>query len=186
MLVTSLAIAVASGVANHMAQQSQAEAQADYQKALGEAHNAAAVQTANSAIREQVEQSAAERTTQMQEQAAAGEQLFTLQTQRLKAQGEAAASSEAAGTALDMLMADYRRTEAQKQDVIGAQLQMQGVQHDFAISGAKDRADSRIKGQSGFVPSPVSYPSWGLTALGIGADVTGKVLAYKGTPKGDK
>lgn len=183
LLASSLAISLASGVAGHMAQQAQADAQMQYQTALGNAHNQAALNNANSAIREQVEQSAAERTAQMQEQEATRQELFNLQVERLKAQGEAAASSEAAGTAYDMLMNDYRRTEAQKQDVLKEQLKMQGVQHDFTVSGARDRADSRIKSQSGFVAAPVSYPSWGLTALGIGGDMAGKGLSYYNSNK---
>lgn len=177
-MAASLAISVVSGVAGHMAQQAQADAQMQYQSNLQDAHNAAALNNANSAIREQVETSAAERTAEMQEKQSTAQELFNLQTERLRAQGEAAASSEAAGTAYDMLMGDYMRQEAQKKDVLQQQLKMQGVQHDFTVSGARDRADSRIKAQSGFVASPVSQPSWGLTALGIGADVGGKLGSF--------
>lgn len=178
LLAASLAISLAAGVAGHMAQQAQSDAQVKYQEALGNAHNEAAVNNANSAIREQVEQAAAERTAQMQEQEATSRELFNLQIERLKAQGEAAASSEAAGNAYDMLMADYNRQEAQKKDVLQEQLKMQGVQHDFTVSGGRDRADSRIKAQQGFTASPVSQPSWGLTALGIGADMASKGTSY--------
>lgn len=174
----SLAITAITSIAQHKAQESAAKANLNYQEAQGRAHNKAMLQTADSAIREQVEQSAAERTAQMQEQEATGQQIFDLQTERLRRQGEAVASSQASGTSLDMLMADYHRVEAQKKDVMKEQMRMQGVQHDFAVSGMRDQTDSRIKAQQGFIGSPVSFPDWGLTALGIGADMAGKMSSY--------
>lgn len=179
LLIASLALTAATGVAGHMGQQAQADAQTKYQETMGRAHNDAAKQNAQSAIREQGEQSAAERTTQLQEQAAASHEMQTLQAERLRAQGEAVASSQAAGTAFDMLLADYKRTEARKKDIIKQQLEMQGAAHDFTVSGFRDRTDSRLKGQSGFIASPVGQPSWALTGLGIAGGMVDKGLSFQ-------
>lgn len=184
LLAASLAISLASGIASHMAQQQQANAQTKYQEAMGNAQNAANLNNAESAIREQTEQSTAERTSQMQSQAASAQAQFDLRQEALKAQGQAAASSQASGGAFDMLMADYKRVQAQKKDVMQEQLKMNGVQHDFAVGGLHDRADSRIKAQQGFIASPVTQPSWVLTGLGIAGDMTNKYIAYEQAKKG--
>lgn len=178
MLAASLAISVASGVAGYMSQDSQSQAQSDYQKAMAKSYNDAALTNANHAITEQTEKSAAERTSQMQEQAATSQQLIDLKQERMKAQGTALASSQSSGTALDMLMADYNRLEAQKKDVMQEQLRMKGVSSDFAVSGYRDAAEARINSQQGFVASPVGQPSWALTALGIGGSAFDSVNTY--------
>lgn len=168
LLAASLAISVASGVAGYMGQDAQAKAQGNYQKDVAKSYNAAALNNANAAIKEQTEKSAAERTNQVQAQAATSQQLMDLKQERMKAQGTALASSQSSGTALDMLMADYNRLEAQKKDVMQEQLRMKGVSSDFAVSGYRDQAEAHINSQQGFVASPVGQPSWALTALGIG------------------
>lgn len=182
-LAISLAISVASAIAAQQQQQEQAKAQTRYQENLGKAHNEAAVQNAENAIKEQTEQSAAERMAQMQTQEATGQKMFDLQTERLRAQGEAAASSRASGTAFDMLMADYRRVESQKRDVTRHQREMAGVQTENAVAALRDRANARITSQQGFVASPVAQPSWGITALGIAGDMADKTSTYQTNKK---
>lgn len=168
----SLAIAAASGAASYQASSSSAKAQMAYQRNQQRAHNEAAQQNAQSAIKEQVEASAAERVAQMQDTQAAEEKIFDNKKDRLQAQGQAVASSMADGTAFDQLVRDYLRTEARIKDVTKQQLAMQNVQRDFTVSGYKDRAQGRIDAQQGFIPAPVNQPSWGLAALGIAKDAT--------------
>lgn len=178
MTAISMAVAAASAIASHRQQEQQAKAQVNYQEAQGKAHNEAIVQNAKNAIREQTEQSTAERMAQMQTQEATGQKMFDLQTERLKAQGEAAASSRAAGTAFDMLMADYNRVQAQKKGILAHQREMSGVQSDLAVQGLRDKADSRLNSQQGFIASSVSRPSWGITALGIAGNAADKTASY--------
>lgn len=182
-LIVFAAVTIAAGVASHMQQEAQAKSQVKYQEAQGKAHNEAITQNAKNAIREQTEQSTAERMAQMQTQEATGQKMFDLQTERLKAQGEAAASSRASGTAFDMLMSDYKRVQAQKKDVLAHQREMSGVQSDLAVHGLRDKADSRLNSQQGYIASDVSKPSWGITALGIAGSVAGKYAAHDAAEK---
>lgn len=177
-LAVSLAISVASAIAAQQQQQQQAKAQAKYQKEQGRAHNEAAIQNAQNAIREQTEQSAAERMAEMQNQEATSQKIQGLQTERLQAQGEAMASSRASGTAFDMLMSDYHRVESQKKDVMRHQREMSGVQTENTVKALGDKADSRINSQRRFVASPIAQASWGMAALGAAGDMSNKVSTY--------
>jgi len=164
-LATSLAIA--STAASLHAQQQQADAQASYQSAMSEEYARTAKLNQEAANKEYIEAAAAERINQMQQQASASEELQKLQQEKMQKQGQALASSEAAGTALDALMADYERSAAQKRDVIMQQLDMVGVNADTAISGYKDKAEARMKSQSNYVSSPINQPNYLGGALSI-------------------
>ena len=174
-------LAVAGAVAGHMQQQSAADAQVKNQEAMMDATNAAMMQTAKSAITEQIEQSAADRIGQAQEQQKTAIDKQLLQKETLEARGTAMASSQAAGGALNALIRDYNRTEAQKQSIQDQQMKMQGAQHDMYVSSRRDATESRIKGQQGYVPSSVTGPSWLATGLGIGSGIMSGVNQYQKT-----
>ena len=168
MLITSLAIAAASAVANDMGQREQAKSQADYQKAQQAAHNKAAMQNAENAIKEQNEQTAAERIQQMQQNDAASSELIKNQRDFLQKRGTAVASSPyGAGLSFDALMADFDRTLAQNSDVVKEQLRMQGVAADINAKGYQDRANSRITSQQGYIPAPITQPNTLANVLGF-------------------
>ena len=188
--VASLAIAAASAVASDQAARADAKAQKAYQEAQMRAHNEASTQTANSAIKEQVEQSAAERTQQMQHNAAAAREQQKIQADYLQKKGTAIASSpNAGGASLDALMADYGRAYAVNRDVVQQQLEMQGVAADINVRGYRDRADSHIKAQRRYIPGSVRGPNTLATALGFAGDAIGaynSATNYGRTPLSSK
>lgn len=163
-----LALAIASTIASTYAQSEQAEAQKAYQEAQSAEYARAAKINQESANREFVESTTAERIKQMQERASAAEEEQRIQRERLEKQGRALASSETSGMALDALMADFYRSEAQKRSIIQQQLDMARVGSEITIGGYKDRRDSRMNSQSRYITSPVNQPNYLASALQIG------------------
>jgi hypothetical protein len=163
-----LALAIMSTVASTYAQKEQADAQKAYQEAQSAEYARVAELNQESANREFVESTTAERIKQMQERAAAAVEEQRIQRERLEKQGQALASSEASGMALDALMADFYRSEAQKKSIIQQQLDMSRVGSEITIGGYKDRRDSRMKSQSNYITSPVNQPNYLASALQIG------------------
>lgn len=163
-----LALAIMSTAASTYAQHEKAAAQKDYQEAQSEEYARAAKINQENANREFVESATAERIKQMQEMSAASEDIQQLQRERMEKQGQALASSESSGMALDALMADFYRSEAQKKSVIDQQLDMSGVSSEVTISGYKNRRDSRMSTQSKYIASPVNQPNYLASALQIG------------------
>lgn len=179
--ITSLVMGAASAVASGMQQQQQAQAQADYQ--VAQAAEYARVNDLNNtaAVKEYVEQSAAERMGQMQEQQVASQTAQEVQKEALEKKGTMMASTNAAGLALDFLTADYERDKAGRLDGIRHQYEMSSVNADIVIEGYKDKAQNRINSQQNFIAAPSSYSS-GMnmlgTALGIGGAALGAYDKY--------
>ena len=163
-----LALAILSTAASTYAQKEQADAQKAYQEAQSEEYARTAKINQENANREFVESTTAERIKQMQERSAAAEEVQRLQRERLEKQGQALASSETSGMALDALMADFYRSEAQKKNIIQQQLEMSGVGSEITIGGYKDRRDSRLSTQGQYITSPVNQPNYLASALQIG------------------
>ena len=118
-----------------------------------------------------MEQSAAERMAQMQEQDKASRDAQEVQKEALQKKGEMLASTNASGLALDFLMADYERQEATRKDMIRENYEMSSAKSDLNVNAYKDRAQNRVNGQQNYI-SPGSSYSTGMnvlgTALGIG------------------
>lgn len=190
MFAISLAIAAASAIAQDQAAREDASAQKEYQEAQMRAHNEAAQQNAQNAIKEQVEQTAAERTQQMQHNAAAAREKQKIQADFLQKRGTALASSpNAGGASLDALMADYERAYAMNNDVVDEQLKMQGVASDINVRGYRDRADARIHSQQAYIPAPIQGPNTLATALGFAGQAFGaynSATDYGRTPLSSK
>lgn len=168
LFVSSLALSAAQATAGYMGASQNAQEQKAYQEAQARAYNEAAQQNAQNAIKEQVEQTAAERTKEMQQNAAAAREQQKIQTDFLQKRGTAIASSpNAGGASLDSLMADYERAYAMHKDVVDEQLKMQGVASDINVRGYRDRAESRINTQQGYIPAPVYGPNAMASALGF-------------------
>lgn len=168
LMAVSLAIAAASAVAQDQGQRAQAKSQADYQKAQQEAHNKAALQNAQAAIKEQNEQTAAERLQQMQNNEAASSEIQKNQRDFLQKRGMAVSSSPyGSGLSFDALMADFERSLAMNNNVVQEQLRMQGISADTNIRGYRDRAQSRIDSQQGYTPAPINQPNTLASALGF-------------------
>lgn len=163
-----LALAIMSTVAATYGQKEQADAQKAYQEAQSAEYARVAELNQESANRAFVESTTAERIKQMQERAAAVVEEQRIQRERLEKQGQALASSEASGMALDALMADFHRSEAQKKSIIQQQLDMARVGSEVAIWGYKDRRDSRMNSQGRYITSPVNQPNYLASALQIG------------------
>jgi hypothetical protein len=187
MFAASLAMSALGAGASYMDAQGQVKSQAAYQEAQMKAHNDAMMQNAKNAIDEQVEQTAAERMQQMQESQSAARQMQVDQKEFLEKRGTAMASNPyAAGASFDALMADYERSRAFNRDVTKEQLDMQGVAHDVAARSYRDRAQTRIDSQQGFIPAPInSGASIWTSALGLGSSALksyNKATNYGKTP----
>ena len=170
MMAVSLAISAITAGVTYMEQSAAAQNQYDYQMAQQRAHNEATVRNAEEAIKEQGEQSAAERIRQMQQQSVAANDIQRYQREAMMKQGNAMASSQASGTALDMLMADYERAYAINKDAANQQLEMQGVSADTNIRAYRDQAAGRISAQKGYIPQAISQPSLLAAGLGFAGD----------------
>lgn len=174
--IASLVIGAASSIASGAAQHQQAQAQAAYQEAQAAEYARAAELNNQAAVREYTEQSAAERISQMQEQAAASQQAQEVQKETLQKQGTMLASTNAAGMALDYLMADFEREEATRKDSIRHQYEMNAVGHELNLSSFKDKAQNRINSQQSYIAQGSTFNS-GMntlgTMLGIGGAAVG-------------
>ena len=180
--LTSLAVGTASAVASGMAQAKQANAQAEYQAAQMAEHKRVNELNNQAAVKEFTEQSAAERMAQMQEQVAASAAAQDVQKEALQKKGTMMASTNAAGLALDWLMADYEREEAGRLDGIRQQYEMSSANSQVVLQSYQDKTQNRLNGQSNFIAAPSSYSS-GMnalgTALGIGSAAVGAYGTYK-------
>lgn len=165
----SFALGLVSSVASMSAQQQQAQAQAAYQEAQAAEYARAAEQNNKAAIQEYVAQTAAERTKQAQENQSASEEMQAVQREALEKKGTMLASTNAAGGALNMLLADYDRQEGLAKDNIRHQMEMNAVDHDINVATYKDRAQNRIDSQQNYVSMSSPSPNTALgLALGIG------------------
>lgn len=163
--VTTLVIGAASAVAGGIAQAQRAQAQQQYIEAQSAEYARVADLNNKAAVREYTEQSAAERISQMQEQAQASQQAQEIQRDVLRKKGTMLASTNAAGMALDALMADYEREEGLRRDNIRQQYAMRSVGHELNLSAYKDKAQNRINSQQSYIAQGSGY-SGGMNALG--------------------
>lgn len=176
-----LALSAVSAIAQQRAAAEAASQQAAYQEAQVKAHNEAIKQSAQNALKEQVEQTTAERMQQMQEAQASAREQQKHQTEYLQKKGTAMASSPyGAGLSFDMLMDDYGRAYAVNTDVTREQLEMLGVSHDTSVRGYRDRAQSRLDSQQGYVPAPIENGGSNMlvNALGFAEDALGMYNAH--------
>lgn len=176
--IATLVIGTVSAVAQGQAQQQQAAAQEEYQQAQAAEYARVAELNNQAAVKEYAEQSAAERMNQMQEQEAAARQAQAVQVEALQKKGTMMASTNASGMALDYLMADYERQEAERRDDIRHQYEMSSANADMTVAGYKDKAQNRVNSQQNYIMAPSSYNS-GLNTLGTALAIGGSaVKAY--------
>ena len=165
-------VGAASAVASGIGQAQQAKAQEQYVEAQSAEYARVAELNNQAAVKEYVEQSAAERMNQMQEKARASQQLQETQREALQKKGTMLASTNAAGGALNYLLADYERQEAERKDVIREQYEWASANADTNIAAYRDTAQNRINGQQHYISGGSSYSNdmniLG-TALGIGS-----------------
>ena len=179
--VAQFVIGAASSVASGVSASQQAKAQAQYQEEQAAEYARVNELNNKAAAQEYVEQSAAERMAQMQEQDKASRDAQEVQKEALQKKGEMLASTNASGLALDFLMADYERQEANQRDAIRHQYEMSSASSDVAIRSYRDKAQNRINNQQNFIAAPSVHNS-GMnvlgTALGIGSAAFGAVDKY--------
>jgi hypothetical protein len=174
--IASMVIGTATTLASAEQQRQQAESQAEYQTAQAAEYARVSDLNNKAAVQEYANQSAAERITQMQEQAATSEKIQETQREALEKKGTMLASTNAAGGALTMLMADYDRQEGMRKDSLRQQYDMSAVSHEINIAGMHDKAQNRINSQANYVsPGVSSSNSFLTTALGIGSSA---ITAY--------
>lgn len=181
-------IGTVSSIMENEAANQQYEAQKAYQKAQQEEYIRTANLNNQAAAQEAVNQMATERIQQMQEQQATAREIQRTQVEALQKKGTMMASTNAAGGALDALMADYERQEAVNKDVLREQYQMQSIGHDLNTQAMVDKAQNRINSQGSYISAPITNNSSFLsTALGIGkAGLNAYGIYDRYSSKGDK
>lgn len=176
--LASLAIGTASTVASYAGQQQQASAQEAYQAAQAAETTRINELNNQAAVREYVEQSAAERIKQMQQQESAAMETQKIAQESARKQGTMLASTNAAGGALASLMADYERAAMQQKELVRKQYQYGVTESAINLNAYRDRALGRINSQSSYIAAPVSQPSGLGLALGIGSSALGAADKY--------
>ena len=178
MAMASFVIGAASSVASGVSASQQAKAQAQYQEEQAAEYARVNELNNKAAAQEYVEQSAAERMAQMQEQDKASRDAQEVQKEALQKKGEMLASTNASGLALNFLMADYERQEATRKDMIRENYEMSSAKSDLNVNAYKDRAQNRVNGQQNYI-SPGSSYSTGMNVLGTALGIGGAgVTAY--------
>lgn len=180
MAMASFVIGAASSVASGVSAHQQAEAQAQYQEAQAAEYARVNELNNKAAAQEYVEQSAAERMAQMQEQAKASQETQNIQKEALQKKGEMLASTNASGMALDFLMADYERQEANERDSIRHQYEMVSASSDATVRAYRDKAQNRINSQQNYIAAPSAYNS-GMNVLGTALGIGGAAVGAAGT-----
>ncbi|MDE7064836.1 MAG: hypothetical protein K2O70_05110 [Desulfovibrionaceae bacterium] len=180
--IATMLIGTVSAVAQNQAQQQQAAAQEEYQQAQAREYARVAELNNQAAIREYAEQTAAERMNQMQEQQAAAQQTRQVQVEALQKKGTMLASTNASGMALDYLMADYDRQEAERRDAILHQYEMASANADMTVSGYRDKAQNRVNSQQNYIMAPSSHNA-GMNTLGTALAIGGSAIKAYGQYK---
>jgi hypothetical protein len=180
--VGSLVIGLASAAVTYMQSEAQAASQRRYAEAQAEAHAEAARLNNLAAGQEYVEQSAAERMAQMQEQEAASSEVQRQQAEALKAKGTMMASSNASGIALEMLQQDFDRQESWNKEQIRQSYLNTAVKADASLASLRMKTQNRIASNSqDYVymtdDGSSAYNGLGL-ALGIGGAFVGAYDKY--------
>ena len=169
----SLAIGVASSGVQYMGQAQAAASQADYQNRLAIQREEQRQQNAEAAIDAYIKQTEDEGIRVQQQREAAAVEHQDVARRRLEAQGEARASSEAAGMSFDMLMRDFERSELRHRNVLTRQSELDTDESQRRIAGYA-AAQDRINSVTPYTPQPVQSPSIlgaGLQMIGTGIDV---------------
>lgn len=170
----SLAIGVASSGVQYMGQAQAAASQADYQNRLAIQREEQRQQNAEAAIDAYIKQTEDEGIRVQQQREAAAVEHQDVARRRLEAQGEARASSEAAGMSFDMLMRDFERSELRHRNVLTRQSELDTDESQRRIAGYAATAQDRINSVTPYTPQPVQSPSIlgaGLQMIGTGIDV---------------
>ena len=176
---TMLAISAVSAVASGVSQYQQGQAQKRYNAAQAENYRKAIEQNNKATAIEYADKMAAERVNQMQEKKKTAQQIQQTQRELLQKSGTMVASTNAAGGALQYLMDDYTRQEAQSKQAFRDQYGMAADASNIAIDAYRQKAQNQMDSQQGY--TYMGDTSGGLggalitTALGIGR---GAVDAY--------
>lgn len=184
--IAMMVIGTASAVAQHMQTDAQMRSQNEYQKLQAEQYTKAAHLNNQAAIQEYVEQSAAERIHQMQEQEAAADAVAEQQKERLRNQGTMMASSNAAGVAMDLLMGDYARQEAANKERIRTQYANTAVNADTALVSYRNKAQNRINSQQDYVYTQHGSGAFAANTLGTALAIGGAGIKAWGAYEGAK
>lgn len=159
------AVSVASTVASLAANQ---VAAAEEVHAINEANQYNAAQ----AIKEQTDLSSQEGIKRQQERQALANEKLSLKQESMQKSATAAASSNAAGNAYDMLMNEYARANANNMSVIDQQNAMQDLGYNIATQGYKDRAEARIGSMQSYKQSTAGTA---LSYIGAGLGIAGGI-----------
>lgn len=163
-----LAISAATAAFNAHQQGKAAEANAEYQGEMQQMYKEVAEKNAKMAIQEYGEQSAAENVALGQSQEAAAREKLQIRKERLQKMGTAMASSEAAGQALQYLMGDFYRQEANYREAVTRQYDLDKVNTGIRKGNARAVANNRGQSYQRYIGQDTPGPNLMATALQIG------------------
>ncbi len=182
-LAASLALSALTTYVEFQGAADAADAQEDFNRQQVEENNRMMQQNRIAALRSFEDQTTQEQIRLMQTNEAASEDIQENRRQALEAQGRASASSEAAGTNLDILLGDFLRQDANSRNIISRQLEFEKQQSTANLSGIQAQAEDRINSTTPFIPQPVSHPSLAGAVAGFGIKATNAIDRFSDRSK---
>lgn len=168
--IATALLGVASTITTAEQANQQANAQAEYQEMQAKEYARTTEMNNQASVKEYAEQSAAESIKEMQEKASAAREKQAIQSDALQKKGTMMASTNAAGVAMDYLLADYGRQEANQKDAVDEQQSFNAVSHALNKESFQRKAQNTINSQQSFISQGVSSGSSAIgTILGIGS-----------------
>lgn len=157
-----------AAVANYMQQDSQASAQADFERQKAQAQNDLMIRNADMAQKAAVNEYDQQNLKLAQEQEAKSVELQELQKEKLESMGKAQASGSAN---VNALLADFQRQEATYKESVRRNFDLSQLQIDYEKQATKAETLSRMHSVSPYIAAPVNGPSgFGLAAnIGMAA-----------------
>ena len=181
LFIASTAFSALTTFAQYQGAQDQAKAQTAFQQQQAEENERFAEQNRLAALRSFEDQTSQEQLRLKQTRESASVELQDIQRSKLEAQGQALASSDFAGTNIDLLLGDFERQEANFRSTVGRQLEFETLQFSENLRGLNAQAEDRINSVRPFVAQPVSYPSLTGAVAGFGAQTVGNFNTFKPT-----
>ena len=168
-----------SSVASYVGQSQAAKQQERYEQQKFEAREKERLENAENANAAFVRKSADQNLRSLQEQEAAAIEKEKVQTDKLKVEGEALASSQSSGISLGAILGDLAGQQGKFNNSIETQLAANVGQNTSEIDGYRAEAIDRMNSIRPYIPQPVNRPS----PLALVANIGGSFVKAGGNFK---
>jgi len=178
-LTASIAFSALSTASQYQGQKQNANAQRANQQAQATENQRFMTANAKAANEAFFDQAAQENLRLTQVNTQQSQEIAAVQRDKLERQGTAQATSESAGTSLEMLMNDYNRAEGRYRNDARTQFDMEAQQAQMNIKGFRARAESRTNNVRPFIQKQISNPSLAGSLASFGASAASSYGTYK-------